>query len=259
VIFVALLALLLIDWSGGRSEAVDVIGSTSIQPFAEMLAEEFNQGQRDFVVDVQGGGSTAGLQATANGVADVGMCSRALKPEEAEVFQPVVIAKDGLAVVVHQANSIEGLSKEQIRQLFAGEVTNWSAVGGQERPVRLVTREEGSGTREAFTKLVMGKSRISRKALNQESNGAVMELVRHDPLAIGFMSLGVVPPALKALKVDGVAATKEQVVAGKYPLVRPFLFVTKGPPDRNDALFIDFVLSPPGQKMLEREGLVPVR
>jgi phosphate transport system substrate-binding protein len=224
-----------------------------------MLAAEFNKGHRDFVVDVQGGGSTAGLQAAANAVADIGMCSRALKPDEAEIFQGVVIAKDGLAVVVHRSNPVDGLSRDQIRQLFAGEITDWKDVGGPDRPVRLVTREEGSGTREAFTKLVMVKSRISRKALNQESNGAVMELVRNDPLAIGFMSLGVVPQELKALKVDGVTASKDQVVAGKYPLVRPFLFVTKGPPSPHAGAFIDFVLSPPGQQMLEREGLVPVR
>jgi len=259
VILIAIAVILGTGWWGGRAPAINAIGSTSIQPFAEMLAEEFNTRNPATPVDVQGGGSTAGLQAAANGIADIGMCSRALKAEESGQFQAVTIARDGLAVVVHLRNPVDNLTLEQVRKMFAGEITNWRQAGGDDRPIRLITREEGSGTREAFQKLVMHQTRISRRALTQESNGAVKELVRHDPCAIGYMSLGLVGGELKAVQVDGVEPTAREVVALRYPLVRPFLFVTTGPPSPRAQAFIDFVLSPDGQAMLAKEGLVGAR
>jgi phosphate transport system substrate-binding protein len=239
---------------GSRGGALNVVGSTSIQPFAEMLAQRYQKAHPDRYVDVQGGGSTAGLQAAANGVADIGMCSRSLKPEEP--FTAFTIARDGLAVVVPLSNPVDTLSRDQIRKIFAGDILRWSEVGGEDRPIRPITREEGSGTREAFVKLVMGKSRISRKALTQESNGAVKELVKNDSCAIGFMSLGLVGDELKAVAVDGVAPSAAAVTGGRYPLVRPFLFVTQGKPSPSAQAFMEYVLSPDGQRLLENEGLV---
>lgn len=258
LIFVVALGLLLVDWSGGKSHTLDVIGSNSVQPFAELLAEEFNQKQRGFVVDVQGGGSTVGVQATRDGIADIGMVSRSLKKEEqAEGFRAVTIARDGLAIVVHPSNPISGLSVKQIRAMFAGELTDWSQVGGSGGPIRLIVREESSGTREAFMTLVMGKGqRVSRKAISQDSNGAIKELVKEDRHSIGFMSLGLVTKELKALRVDDVSATVENVVTGTYPLVRPFLFITKAEPSPEATKFIEYVLSPEAQAVLVREGLV---
>ena len=256
-IFFLLLAVLLTDWSGGKGDTVDVIGSNSVQPFAEVLAEEFNEQNREFKVDVQGGGSTVGVQATRDGIADVGMASRSLKPEEAAEFTPVTIARDGLAIVVHSSNPINNLSVEQVRNMFSGHITNWQEVGGPDAPVRLIVREESSGTREAFMTLVMGEGiRVVRTAINQDSNGAIKELVKNDPYSIGFMSLGLVTDELKAIQVDGVDATVDAVVDGSYPLVRPFLFITKGPPSAQAQKFIDFVLSDHGQDILAREGLV---
>jgi phosphate transport system substrate-binding protein len=238
-----------------QGQAVNVLGSTSVQPFAEMLAEEFNQANPGVNVEVQGGGSTAGVQAVVSGIAEIGMCSRELKPEETG-FTPIVIARDGIAVVVHPSNPVTHLTREQIRGLFSGAVGNWQDVGGRDHRVTLITREEGSGTREAFTNLVMGKTRIARTAITQESNGAVKELVRHDPSAIGFMSLGLVGEELRAVVVDGVAPTAESTLSGTYPLVRPFLFLVRGKPSEPAQRFIDFVLSPPAQAMLVKEGLV---
>ena len=220
-----------------------------------MLAQEYNRKHPEENVEVQGGGSTAGLQAVIEGIADIGTCSRSLKQEETG-FTPIVIARDGLAVVVHPSNPVDGLTKEQVRQIFSGDISSWNQVSGQNREIRLISREEGSGTREAFCKLVMEKARISRKAMTQESNGSVKELVKHDPVAIGYMSLGLVGGELKALKVDGVQALPEEVRSGKYPLVRPFLFVVRGTPKPQAQKFIDYVLSPEGQSILKKEGLV---
>lgn len=264
------LLLLCVDWRGKKS-TVDLLGSTSIQPFAEMLAQEFNRKDRGFAVEVQGGGSTMGIQAVANRVVEVGMCSRELKDAEKKDFKDIVIAYDGLAIVVHPSNPVQQLTRQQVRQMFAGEITNWTQVGGQDRPIRLITREEGSGTREAFTKLVMHHTdkpqahgmptRISRKALTQESNGSVRELVRHDPCAVGYMSLGLVGHDLKALAIDGAAPTPQEVTARRYKLIRPFLFVTRTDRPISDraTMFLDYALSATGQAMLVKEGLVSVR
>jgi phosphate transport system substrate-binding protein len=237
--------------------AVSVVGSTSIQPFAEMLAHEYHCQHAEESAEVQGGGSTAGLQAVTEGIADIGMCSRALKREEiARGFVPFTIARDGLAIVVHPSNGITNLTRTQIRGMFVGSVRNWREVGGDDRPVRTITREEGSGTREAFVKLVMEGTRISRSALTQESNGAVRELVKHDPCAIGYMSLGLVGGEMRAVPVDGAPATAAGVKSGAYPLVRPFLMVVKERPTPPARRFLDFVLSARAQSLLEHEGLI---
>jgi len=251
----ALLAAACVGCGRDKRGAVSVVGSTSVQPFAEELALEFQREHPGVYVEVQGGGSTAGLQAIASGIAQIGMCSRSLRPEEAQ-YTGITIARDGLAVVVHPSNPVEGLSRAEIRSIFTGEVTNWKGAGGNDRPIWLITREEGSGTREAFVKMVMHEARISRRAMNQESNGAVKELVKHDPCAIGYMSLGLVGGELKVLAVDGVTPSTAEVMSQRYPLVRPFLFVLKGTPTPGAQQFIDFVLSPRGQQSLEKLGLV---
>lgn len=257
--FFLLLALVTVPSLVARSrpeghQLVSVIGSTSVQPFAEMLAEEFNRQHPSMYVEVQGGGSTAGIEAVRNGIADIGMCSRSLKAEEK--FAAIIIARDGLAVVVHKANPLRQLTLQQVRDIFAGRLTRWGQVGGADQPIRTISREEGSGTREAFTKLVMGEDRIHRRALTQESNGAVRELVSNDPGAIGYMSLGLVGDEVRALAIDGVEPSDRTVRSGEYPLVRPFLFVLHGQPGLAAQSYIDFVLSPQGQTMLEREGLI---
>jgi phosphate transport system substrate-binding protein len=243
---------------------ISVGGSTSVQPFAEMLSEVFNERHPELHIEVQGGGSSAGLQGVKEDTFEVGMCSRGLKDHEEPLFTPIRIARDALAIVIHEDNPVKGLSREQIRDIFSGRLTNWQQVGGLDQPIHMITREEGSGTREAFQKMIMGDERISREAITQESNGTVKELVRQDLAGIGYMSLGLVNPpgathaAIKAIRINGVEPTSENVINDSYPLVRPFLFVLgEGEqPGPGAQAFIDFVLSDEGQAMLEQEGLV---
>lgn len=239
---------------------VNVMGSTSIQPFAEVLADEFNSRHPSSRIDVQGGGSTMGIQSVTNNLAQIAMCSRELKSSESRYLKPIIIALDGMAVVVHKDNTVSNLTREQVREMFVGNITNWSQVGGEDRPIRLITREEGSGTREAFAKLVMNNQRVSRKALTQESNGAVKELVRGDRAAIGYMSLGLVNDEAKIVNIEGIVPSTENVRNGSYPLVRPFLFVVRMGAVLSPAAkeFLEFVLSPQGQHLLVEEGLVSV-
>ncbi len=252
----ACLAALCSGCGGGRQRAVQVAGSTSIQPFAQMLASEYEKQQGEVKVQVQGGGSMAGIQAVSNGMAQIGMCSRDLTPEETKLYAPIVIARDGIALIVHPSNPVKGLTKEQVRAIFAGDVKNWKAVGGPDLAVTAVTREDGSGTRETFTHLVMGSRTIAPGVRVQPSNGTVRETVRSSSGTIGYISLGLVNKDVKPLEIDGVAATEQGVIEGKYTLARPFLFILKGSPTPDAKAFIDYVLSDKGQDLLVKKGLI---
>ena len=257
VLVTAFLALSAAMGSGCRkNERVTLVGSTSVQPFAEVLAEAYKKRNPDAQVTVQGGGSGQGIQALAKGIADIGTCSRDLSDEEKATLTPHVIARDGLAIVVHPDNPVKGLTRQQVQDIFAGKITNWRDVGGPDHAIAVVLREDGSGTREAFTHLIMAKAACSKDAMVQGSNGAIKALVKGNPNAIGYMSLGQVKGELKAVDMDGVTPTEAGVARGEYKLWRPFLFVTKGTPKPEAAKFIEFVLSPAGQKILEKEGLV---
>ena len=234
-----------------------VAGSTSVQPFAEVLAEEYMTLHPDVTIDIQGGGSAAGIMAAQSGTADIGMSSRELKDEEQNLWY-VEIARDGLAVIVHPSNPIQNLTLNQVRDIYAATVSNWSQLGGPKPKIDVITREDGSGTRAAFETLVMGKAEITPRAIVQDSNGAIRQLVADDPNAIGFISLGLVNETVKALELGGVAATRENVINGSYGLSRPFLFMTRSQPTGQTKQFIDFTLSAEGQKLLATEGLIPL-
>ncbi len=234
-----------------------VAGSTSIQPFADRWAEVYMKEHPGRAINVQGGGSSAGIQAAMSGAADIGMSSRELKDEERSLIE-IVVARDGLAVIVNTENPVSEMSLVQVQNIFAGNIRSWKYVGGPDRRIHVVTREEGSGTRGAFMEMVMGKSRIFSGAIVQDSNGTVREIVANDPDGIGYISLGLVNERVKAVGLDGVNPTPEHIGQKKYKLVRPFLFVTSGPPKPAAREFIDFVLSHEGQELIRQEGLLPV-
>lgn len=231
------------------------MGSTSVQPFVEALAEGYMEGHGAERIYVQGGGSSAGIQAVRTQAAEVGMSSRRLTEDEKDL-QAIPIAYDAIALIVHPTNPLDNLSIEQIQQIFSGKVTRWSQVGGRNQPIVLVSREEGSGTREAFQQMIMGKNDISLAALVQDSNGAIRQVVGDDPNAIGYISLGMVHEKVKALKIGGIEPTIENIRAQRYKIVRPFLFVFKSEPTAVARGFLNYVLSPAGQKLLIQEGLV---
>ena len=242
---------------GGQKELV-VAGSTSIQPFADRWAEVYMAKYPGRVVNVQGGGSSAGIQAARSGAAGIGTSSRELKPEENDLTR-MVVARDGLAIIVHPSNPVSDLSIAEVEQIFAGEILSWKKIGGHDKAITVVTREEGSGTRGAFQELVMGKVRIYKGAIVEDSNGTVREIVAGDPDSIGYISLGLLNKAVKALNLDGVVPSDENILEKRYRLVRPFLFVTKGTPSADAGNFIDFVLSEEGQGLIKKEGLIPVQ
>ncbi len=230
-------------------------GSTSVQPFAEILAEDYMKLHPEVTIDVQGGGSAAGIMAASSGIADVGMCSRALSGDEKKLWY-VEIAKDGLALIVNPRNPVSSLTLAQARDIYAGATSQWSAFGGPHSGIHVVAREDGSGTRSAFESMVMGNVQITPRAIIQDSNGAVRQVVADDLSAIGFISLGLVDSQVKAVKLGDVAATEDNIINGSYGLFRPFLLISRGNPAGQARQFIDFALSDAGRQILDAEGLI---
>jgi len=249
------LVFLLVGCGSGVESTVIVAGSTSVQPYAEVLAERYSGIHPERAVDVQGGGSTTGIRAAQSGTADIGMSSRNLTDEEREMWH-VVIARDGLVLIVHNDNPVTGLTLEQVRLIYNGSVTNWSEVGGADRGIHVITREEGSGTRGAFEEMLMAGSWITSRAIVQNTNGAVRQLVSNDVDSIGFLSLGLADHSVKALELDGVVPSWGNIMDREYTLYRPFYFVSIEEPAGDIKAFVDFVLSEEGQRLLMVEGLI---
>jgi phosphate transport system substrate-binding protein len=235
-------------------------GSTSVQPLAELLAAAFKTKNPNVTVTIQGGGSSVGIKAATDGTVNVGASSRELTAAEAANLKEFVLCKDGIAIIVNPANNVSNLTKEQVKNIFAGTITNWKDVGGADKSIHIVAREEGSGTRGAFEELIMGKdAKIATKAILQSSNGAILQVVKGDPDAVGFVSFGYLDNTAKALSIAGVAATADNAKNGSYIIVRPFLFVTKGEPTGLTKAFIDYCLSSEVQQIIIKEGYISVK
>lgn len=244
----------------GASGRLMVAGSTSVQPLAESLAHAYMGSVTGAVaIEIQGGGSSTGIQAARSGAAEIGMSSRLLKEGETDLT-PRVVALDALVVIVHPSSDLAGLPTARVRDLFSGAARDWSDVG-RARPGRItaVTREEGSGTRAAFEELAMRGVPIEPRCLVQDSQGAVREIVAADPDAVGYISVGLADARVKALAVDGVAPTPENLEGRdrRYRLIRPLLFVTRGAMTPAALGFVAFIDSPEGERIVRREGYLP--
>ena len=179
-------------------------------------------------------------------------------PPEARVLTSTVVAQDGIAIVVHPSNRVTDLTKQQVSGIFNGTIRNWKDAGGTNAPITVVSREAGSGTRSSFEE-ILGNITLTKDALIQDSNGTIRETVANDPNAIGYLSHGLLSDRIMAIRIDHVECTTENVVAGKYTLVRPIYLLVKGMPEGETKSFIDFILSSDGQKMIEQNGLIRAR
>ena len=244
------------------SGSISMVGSTSMEKLANALSEAFMEEYPDATVTAEFVGSGAGIEAVTNGTADIGNSSRSLKDEEkaAGVVENVV-AIDGIAVCVDPANEVADLTKEQLTNIYNGTITNWKEVGGTDEPIIVIGREAGSGTRGAFEELVDLKD-ACKYANELDSTGAVIAKVASTPGAIGYASLDALDDSVKALSLEGVEATAENIKAGKYFLSRPFVMATKGEiSEQNDLVqaWFDFVLGDEGQQVASEVGLITVK
>lgn len=244
------------------SGSISMVGSTSMEKLANALSEAFMEEYPEVTVTAEFVGSGAGIEAVTNGTADIGNSSRSLKDEEkaAGVVENVV-AIDGIAVCVDPANEVADLTKEQLTNIYNGTVTNWKEVGGADEPIIVIGREAGSGTRGAFEELVDLKD-ACKYANELDSTGAVIAKVASTPGAIGYASLDALDDSVKALSLEGVEATAENIKAGNYFLSRPFVMATKGEiSEQNDLIqaWFDFVLGDEGQQVASEVGLITVK
>lgn len=244
------------------SGSISMVGSTSMEKLANALSEAFMEKYPDVTVTAEFVGSGAGVEAVTNGTADIGNSSRSLKDEEkaAGVVENVV-AIDGIAVCVDPANEVANLTKEQLTNIYNGTITNWKEVGGADEPIIVIGREAGSGTRGAFEELVDLKD-ACKYANELDSTGAVIAKVASTPGAIGYASLDALDDSVKALSLEGVEATAENIKAGNYFLSRPFVMATKGEiSEQNDLVqaWFDFVLGDEGQQVASEVGLITVK
>ena len=243
------------------SGSISMVGSTSMEKFANALSESFMEKYPKVAVTAEFVGSGAGVEAVNNGSADIGNSSRNLKDEEkANGVAENIVAIDGIAVVVDPSNTVEDLTKQQLSDLYEGKVTNWKDVGGSDAPVVVVGRESGSGTRSAFEEL-LGLEDLCKYSNELDSTGAVMAKVASTPGSIGYVSLDVLDDTVKALKLEGAEPTEENIKAGSYFLSRPFVMATKGDiSQQNDlvkALF-DYIYSEEGTEIVKSVGLIAV-
>ena len=241
-------------------------GSTTVLPVAQAAAEVFMEKNPGVKISVQGGGSGVGIASLLDKTTDIADSSRKIKPEEIEKARAggvnpneIAIAIDGIAVIVHPTNDVKALTKTQIRDIFTGRITNWSAVGGKNAKIVAVNRDTSSGTFEAFETLALNHEKVRPDALTTASNQAVAQTVAQTPNAIGYVGHGFLSPKVKAVTVDKIECTKQTIQSEKYPLSRYLYVYTNGKPAGNVQRFVDFLLSPEGQKLVVNEGFVEIK
>jgi len=209
-------------------------------------------------ITVQGGGSAVGIQSTLSGTAQIGMADLVELPVEAKNLESVIVARDGIAMVVHPANPVGQITMDQIRNVFNGKIQSWKDLGGADSPITVVSREAGSGTRMSFEQIVKD-IKLTPDAIIQDSNGTIRETVANDVNAIGYLSHGLLNEKTKALSVDGRESSVQEIMSGSYKLVRPVFLLTAGKPDGEVAIFIEYLLSADAQKILQSSGLIPIK
>ncbi|MEG0260823.1 MAG: phosphate ABC transporter substrate-binding protein [Lysinibacillus sp.] len=266
VCFTVLLTILVACSNGEDTEntqtggsLVTISGSTSVGPLTEKLAMKYEE-ENDVKIEVNQIGSSAGITNAISGVSQIGMASRDLKQEEKDSnLQELIIAYDGIVVVAHPTNPVKNLTMEQVKQIFTGEVTNWKEVGGKDMEIVVVSREDGSGSRDAFQEIVGYESgQLIKNAIVASGNGNIKTTVAMNKHAIGFISFEYVDESVSTMDINGVQAKAENVLAGQYELSRPFLFVHKEDVPESAKQFMEFILTPEGQKIVESAGAIPL-
>ena len=245
--------------SGSLSGNVATGGSTSMKNVIAALTEGFAEVEPGITVSYDPTGSGAGITGATDKTLDIGLSSRALKDEEKNDVDGTVIALDGIAIIVNKASKVEDLTVDQLKQMFTGEITNWSEVGGDDGEIVLIGREAGSGTRDGFESIVDVKDSC-KYAQELTATGAVISAVEANPLAIGYASLSAVGDTVKMVTVGGVECSEETVKDGSYEVQRPFVFVTNKSVTLSEQAqaFFDFATSADAADLIRTAGAVPV-
>ena len=248
--------------TSGLSGKISLNGSTSMEKFVNALGEAFNEKNPEVTVEPQFTGSSAGVEALLAGTADIGNSSRSLKDEEkAKGVVENIVAIDGIAVVVNTKNKASNLTKDQLVQIYTGQITNWKDVGGADERIVVIGREAGSGTRGAFEELLKVENK-GKYAQELDNTGAVIAKVASISGAIGYVSLDAINDTVKTLTLDNVEANEANIKSGEYFLNRPFVMATKGEiSEQNEAVkaLFEYINSDEGQAIIKEVGLISAK
>ena len=265
-----LLVVCLIWMTIGTSMAVAagnvvIKGSTTVLPIAQAALEAYMKAHPGVNISLSAGGSGDGIKALIDKSTDIASSSREIKDKEIALARgrgvnPVAhtIAIDAIVPIVHPRNKVQGLTIDQLSQIYQGKITNWKEVGGDNLTIVVVSRDSSSGTFESWGHLVLNNARVTPRAQLQASSGAVVQAVSTNRYAIGYIGLGYLNTSVKGLTVNGITASAKTALSKEYPVARPLYMYTSGQPAAEVANFLKFVLSPAGQKLVAKEGFVPL-
>ncbi|WP_297810709.1 phosphate ABC transporter substrate-binding protein [uncultured Helicobacter sp.] len=240
---------------------IDIAGGTAHIPVMKKAAEAIMSFNPKITISITGGGTGAGITKVGEGLVQIGNTGRALKPQEIEKYQLVSFpfAVDGVAIAVHKENPLSNLTKEQVSQIFSGEVKNWNELGGNEGVINLYVREDGSGTRDTFESKGLNEGiEIPQTANVVSSNGAMKIALAQDKNAIGYVGIGHLDTSIKGIAFENVEPTQEKTKEGSYQISRLLYMNTKGEPQGLTKLFVDYIYSSDGAKFIEQSGYIPL-
>lgn len=262
------LAAAMIAVSSAQAQKLVIKGSDTLgAKLVPQLAEEYKARNSGVSFEIAAEGSTTGIAAITDGTAQIGMSSRRAKATEMSAAQakgvtlkPTIVAYDGIAVIVNTGNPLAALTRRQVEQIFTGDITDWSAVGGNPGKISIYTRNTSSGTYSDFKDLAMKKRDYAGSSQKMAGNEQIASEVGRNPNGIGYVGLAYMEGAgIKVISIDGAAPTKESVLAKKYPYARPTFYYTNGEATGEAAKFLEFTLSDAGQQIVSKVGFVPVR
>lgn len=264
----ALLAVAALAVTSLNAQKLVIKGSDTLgAKLVPMLAEEYKASHPGVTFEIAAEGSTTGIAAITDGTAQIGMSSRRAKPTEMSagtakgvMLKPTVVAYDGIGVIVNSGNPRAALTKRQVEQIFAGDITDWSQVGGTAGKISLYTRNTSSGTYSDFKELAMKKRDYASSAQKMAGNEQIAAEVAKNPNGIGYVGLAyLTDPGIKTVSIEGSLPTEASVIAKQYPYARPTFYYTNGDATGEAARFLEFTLSDDGQKIVRKIGFVPVR
>ena len=266
LILVFLSVFLLTPLAVPAAETVVIKGSTTVLPIAQAASEAYMKKHADVSISLSGGGSGDGIKALIDKSTDIANSSRDMKPEEIKLAKekgvdPMghKVAIDAIVPIVHPSNPVTDLTIEQLSLIYQGKITNWKEVGGTDKQIVVISRDTSSGTYESWEQKVLHKAKVTPKAQLQASNGAIVQAISKNKYALGYIGIGYLNKTVKGLMVAGIQASAETALSGKYPIARPLFMFTSGEPKGATADFIKFLLSPDGQKIVKKEGFVPLK
>jgi phosphate transport system substrate-binding protein len=261
----AIVAFTLMSGVTFAGSSIVIKGSTTVLPVAQGTLEAFMKKNPQVQISLSGGGSGEGAKALIDKTADIANMSREMKKEEVELAKtkgvnPVanVVANDAIVPVVNPKNKVKNLSVDQLSQIYQGKITNWKEVGGEDLKIVVISRDSSSGTFESWDHFVMKKAKVAPQAQMLASNGAIVTAVAKNRYAISYLGIGYVNKSVKALQVNGVTASVATALSKEYPFSRELYMYTDGDATGDVAKYIAFVKSAEGQKIVVKEGFVPL-